>query len=130
VTAGRGRPRLVEQQDVERSNERAGDLGLLAHASGELPREEVESRGKAQFIQQDGDSFIQVITYSVGEADELQMLTDCEVVVQDRYVGHESQPGPRNVSVASVVHVGSTHRHRAGCGYELTRDNTQGGGLA
>jgi hypothetical protein len=35
--------RLVEHDDIERPNERAGDLCLLAHASGELPRQEVTS---------------------------------------------------------------------------------------
>ncbi len=74
--------------------------------------------------------FIQLIAHAMGKADELQMLTNREVVVQDGSVGHEGQPGLGYVAVAPVMHVGSTHRHRARRGFELTGGSPQRGGLS
>jgi hypothetical protein len=96
----------------------------------ELSRQEVTSGSQSESFQQVRDPFIQLIAYATGEAHELQVRTNGEVLVQDGSVGHERRPGPGYVAVATVVHVGSTHRHRVRGGFELTRGNPQRGRLS
>ena len=118
--------RLVEQDQQERPDQRAGKLGLLSHPAGQLSREEVTSGGQAEQLQQVVDAPVDSVAHPMGQRDQLQVLADGQIGIEQWVVRHEGERSPRTVKPQAVA----GDRHLPVGRLEQARDQPQGGRLA
>ena len=105
ATAGPARRRARRAPAPRRADQRAGELGLLAHAARELARQEVRARIQTQPPAARDARTDLVVDGAVGERHQLEVLPDREVVVEQRRVGHERQRRPRALGLGLTVRV-------------------------
>ena len=122
---------LVEEQQRGGADERARELGLLAHAARELGRAEVAAVREPEALEQRVDALGQLAAAEpVGHADELEVLAHGEVVVEQRVVGHERQPRAGVLGLGLAMRVEALDAHLARRGLEQAGQRAHRGRLA